>query len=142
MTFLRRVFITGLAVLMSATSVVGGIVNCGVGKSAFQINSLGFWPDPPVAGENASVSFGYTVPDGMTVTDGTAQYGYTLNYIPLPGSTDPLCTDVPCPITSGYHNLTSTNIWPTGVSGKLVTTINWYDLAKNLLLCVQLTTKT
>jgi hypothetical protein len=139
MTFLRRVLITGLAALMSVNAV---ITNCGVGKSAFEINSLGFWPDPPTAGENATLSFAYTVPDGMTITDGTSQYAYTLNYIPLPGSTNPLCNDVPCPITPGFHNLTSVAAWPSGVSGKLVTTINWYDLAKNLLLCVQLTTKT
>jgi hypothetical protein len=139
MTFFRRMMIAGLAALMTVNAA---ITNCGVGKSAFEVNGLGFWPDPPIAGENATLSFGFTVPDGMTITDGTSQYSYTLNYIPLPGNTNPLCNDVPCPITPGFHNLTSTAAWPTGVSGKLVTTINWYDLAKNLLMCVQLTTKT
>ena len=127
---------------MSATSVVGAITDCAPGTSAFTINSLGFWPDPPIAGQNATLSFGFTVPDGMTVTDGTAEYAYTLNYIPLPGSTDPLCQDAPCPISSGFHNLTSTSAWPSGVTGKLVSSIKWYDLARTLLLCVQITTKT
>jgi len=130
---------TLLVLLLNALGVLGSIVDCGAGKSLFQVNELGFWPDPPTPGQNASMSFLYTVPDGTpTIADGTATYGVTLNGIPFPASSDPLCDDTTnCPIVPGQYNLTSTDIFPAGISGKIVTTINWYDLAKTLLLCVQ-----
>jgi hypothetical protein len=132
-----------LALLVQGVSALTSIVDCGVGTSLFQINALGFWPDPPTPGENATISFLYTVPDGTpTIPDGTATYGVTLNGIPFPASSDPLCDDTHnCPIVPGQYNLTSTDVFPTGVSGKIVTTINWYDLAKTLLLCVQTTVR-
>lgn len=134
---------TLLALLLQGAAVLASIVDCSKGNALFQINELGFWPDPPTPGENATISFLYTVPDGTpTITDGTATYGVTLNGIPFPATVDPLCDDTHnCPIVPGQYNLTSTSLFPTGVSGKIVTTINWYDLAKTLLLCVQTTVR-
>jgi hypothetical protein len=130
---------TLLACILQGFAVLGSITDCGAGKSLFQVNSLYLYPDPPIPGENSTISFLYTVPDGTpTITDGTAQYAYNLNGIPFPATIDPLCDDSQnCPIVPGQYNLTTTSIFPTGVSGKITTTINWYDIAKALLLCVQ-----
>ncbi len=134
---------TVLAGLLNVVAALGSITDCGAGTSLFKIDNLGFWPDPPIPGENATISFLYTVPEGTpTITDGTATYGLTLNGIPFPASSDPLCDDTNnCPIVPGQYNLTSTDVFPTGIGGKIVTTINWYDLAKTLLLCVQTTVR-
>ena len=130
---------TLLALLLQGVAVLGSIADCGKGTSLFQINGLGFWPDPPTPGENSTLSFLYTVPDGtVPITDGTAEYAFSLNGIPFPATVDPLCDDAQvCPIGPGQYNLTTTSTFPTGVSGKISTTISWYDLAKTLLLCVQ-----
>jgi hypothetical protein len=135
---MNRLFLTifALAGFASAT-----ITDCSKGNGKFAINGLGFWPDPPTPNENATISFLYTVPDGMTVTDGSAKYSYTLNGIPFPGSSDPLCDDASCPMTAGQYNLTTTNIFPSGFSGKFVSTIEWYDTSNTLLLCVQTTAR-
>ena len=130
---------TLLALLLHGVAVLGSITDCGAGKSLFKVDSLGYWPDPPTPGENATVSFLYTVADGtIPITDGTAEYAFSLNGIPFPATVDPLCDDTPnCPIGPGQYNLTTTSIFPTGVSGKISTTIRWFDLVKTLLLCVQ-----
>ncbi len=132
-------FIYALLVFAGLTSAT--ITDCSKGAGKFVLNGLGFWPDPPTPNENATISFLYTVPDGMTVTDGSAKYSYTLNGIPFQGSTDPLCNDAPCPMTPGQYNLTTTNVFPSGFSGKFVSTINWYDSSNTLLLCVQTTAR-
>lgn len=128
-----------LAALGFASST---ITDCGKGATKFLIDGLAYWPDPPVPGQNGTLSFLYTVPDGSDpITDGTAKYSLALNGIPFPATTDPLCDDVSCPIVPGTFNLTSTSEFPTGVSGKITTKIQWYDTSKTELLCVDLTVR-
>ena len=115
------------------------VSDCGAGKSVFTINSQGFGPDPPIVGENATLWIDYTVPDGVTVDAGTAKYSITLNGIPFPATNDDLCTQVVCPQVPGTTNLTSASIWDGGVSGKIVSKIEWFDTSNQLLLCSQLT---
>lgn len=115
------------------------VVDCGVGTSVFQIQSQGFSPEPPVANEPYEYWFYYTVPEGVTVDAGTSTYSLTLNGIPFPPSTDDLCTQTPCPKTPGSYNETSNDTWPSGVSGKIVTKLEWLDAAGTLLLCSQTT---
>jgi hypothetical protein len=129
---------TLLALLLQGVSALGSIADCGGGRSLFQVNALGLWPDPPIPGANSTVSFLFTVPDETsTITDGTAEYKFSLNGIPFTPTIDPLCDDVNCPIIPGQYNLTTTDVFPTGVSGKITTTVSWYDVARTLLLCVQ-----
>ncbi len=121
-----------------------GLVNatvsdCGAGKSVFTINSQGFGPDPPIVGENATLWIDYTVPDGVTVDAGTAKYSITLNGIPFPATNDDLCTQIVCPQVPGTTNLTSSSVWDGGVSGKIVSKIEWFDTSNQLLLCSQTT---
>lgn len=131
---------TLLALLLQGVAVLGAITDCGAGKSLFQVNALGFWPDPPVTGQDTSISFLYTVPPGVNITSGTANYDVSLNGISFPTTTDDLCVDSKnCPLVPGTYNLTSTDVWDGGVSGKIVSKISWYDAAKTLLLCAQMT---
>ncbi len=127
---------------MLVASIVGShatIADCGAGKSLFQIQSQGFYPEPPVANEKYECWFFYTVPDGVTVDAGTAKYSLSLNGIPFTPSTEDLCSQTACPKTPGSYNETSSDIWPSGVSGKIVTKLEWFDATGALLLCSQTT---
>ncbi len=129
-----------VATLFSLSS--SSVSDCAAGKSVFQINSQGFGPEPPVAGQNVTLWIDYTVPDGVTVNGGQAKYSFTYNGIPFPASTEDLCTQITCPQVPGTYNITSTSEWPSGLSGKIVSKIQWYDESGNELLCSQTTEKT
>ena len=136
---MNRLLVVFLAALGFASST---ITDCGKGVTKFSIDGLAYWPDPPIPGQNGTLSFLYTVPDSVTsITDGTAKYSLSLNGIPLPATNDPLCDDVPCPIVPGTFNLTSTSEFPTGISGKITSKIQWYDTSNTELLCVDLTVR-
>jgi hypothetical protein len=131
-----------LAALVALGDASSTITDCGKTNALFVVDGLAYWPDPPVPGQNGTLSFLYTVPDGTeAITDGSAKYSITLNGIPFPATTDPLCDDVPCPLVPGTFNLTSTSEFPTGVSGKISSKIQWYDTSKTELLCVDLTVR-
>jgi hypothetical protein len=132
---LSRIFVF-FAALTAATATVS---DCGAGKSLFTINSQGFEPDPPIVGENATLWIDYTVPDGVTVDAGTAVYSITLNGIPFPATKDDLCTQITCPQEPGTLNITSASVWEGGVSGKIVSKIEWFNPSNELLLCSQTT---
>lgn len=128
-----------LALLVS--SGVASITDCGAGKSVFQIQSQGFAPEPPVANEKYEYWFAYTVPEGITVDSGTVKYSLTLNGIPFPPTVDDLCAQTACPKVPGFYNESSSDIWPGGVSGKIVTKLEWFDANGAQLLCSQTTEK-
>jgi hypothetical protein len=95
-------------------------------------------PVDPTPGQTATLYLDYTVPEGLTIMDGTAEYDVTYNYIPFSPTTEPLCQDIPCPLGPGRYQNTSDSEWPTGVSGFLDTKMKWLDTNKNLLLCVEI----
>ncbi len=132
---------TVFAMLMASyfSSSSSTVADCGQGKSLFTINSQGFSPEPPVANENATLWIDYTIPSGTNINAGTCVYSFTLNGIPFSPSKEDLCTQVTCPLVAGNYNLSSTSPWPSGISGKVVTKIEWYDESNNLLLCSQTT---
>lgn len=118
------------------------VTDCAAGKSVFTINSQDFTPNPPVAGENATLWIDYTVPEGIDVTSGTAKYSINLNGIPFAPTVDDLCTQITCPQTPGTYNVTSVSLWNGGVSGKIVSKIQWFDSTGKELLCSQTTIRT
>jgi hypothetical protein len=126
-----------LASLFAPTSST--VADCGQGKSIFQIQTQSFSPEPPVANQPYDYWFTYVVPDGVTVDAGTAKYSLSLNGIPFAPSTEDLCIQTACPKTPGLHNESSTDTWPSGVSGKIITKLEWFDAKGNLLLCSQTT---
>jgi hypothetical protein len=123
-----------LANLTSST-----VADCGQGKSLFTIGEQSFSPEPPVTNELYSYWFTYTVPEGVEVTGGTTKYSLTLNGIPFTPSTDDLCSQTVCPKVAGFYNESSEDTWPGGVSGKIITKLEWFDTNGNLLLCSQTT---
>lgn len=136
---IRRLIAFACAVAALIIPTSSTVADCGAGKSIFTIQSQGFYPSPPVPGQSYDYWFFYTVPEGVTIDAGTAKYSVSLNGIPFTPSEDPLCSQTFCPKTAGSYNETSTDTWPTGVSGKIVTKLEWFDANKNLLLCSQVT---
>lgn len=123
------------------TGVTSTVTDCGVGKSLFTINSQGFAPEPPVANQNVTLWIDYTIPNGVNIDAGTCKYTLNLNGLPFSPTIDDLCTQVDCPLVPGSYNLSSTSTWPSGISGKVVTKIEWFDSKNTLLLCSQTTEK-
>lgn len=132
-------FATLVAAISLFTPSSSTVADCAQGKSLFQIQAQGFAPEPPIANENATLWIYYTIPDNINIDSGSCKYSFTLNGIPFPSTNDDLCSQVTCPLVSGTYNLTSTSTWPSGISGKVVTKIEWYDSANTLLLCSQTT---
>ena len=124
-------------------SVIGlsaaSLLACDPTLTAFKINAQGFSPSPPIGGQDATLWIDFVVPDGSAVIDGTAKYTISFNGIPFSPTTESLCTQVACPIES--QNLSSTSQWPSGLSGKIVSKIQWYDQNGAYLLCSPLTEK-
>lgn len=129
------------ALLFLFTGGLSSLRDCSSGKGLFTMISQGFSPEPPVPGEDATLWFYYQVPEGLTVTAGTAKYSFTFNGIPFSPTVEDLCTQVDCPLVPGIFNLSSTSQFPTGVSGKITSTIQWYNEDGALLLCSELTEK-
>ena len=123
-------FLGFVAGLVQAT-----VSDCASGSSLFKIQSQGFYPEPPVANEKYDYWFYYTVPEGVTVDAGTSKYSISLNGIPFTPTVDDLCTQTSCPKVSGSYNESSSDVWPSGISGKIVTKLEWYDSKGALLLC-------
>ena len=126
-----------LSALFCLSLVSATVTDCGQGKSIFQIKDQSFSPEPPIAGQLYDYWFTYTVPEGVTVDAGTTKYSLTLNGIPFAPSSDDLCTQTACPKVAGFYNESSTDTWPSGVSGKIVTKLEWFDSTGAQLLCSQ-----
>jgi len=115
------------------------VTDCGEGKSLFTIQALFLRPTQPVAGEKVSLHLDYSVPAGVTVSAGEARYAVTYNFLPLSPIIEPLCKNIPCPLSTGsYSNITYMQ-WPSGLSGNLLTKITWVDVNARQLLCIYIT---
>jgi len=120
--------------------VTPSVSDCSNGASLFKLTSMSFAPDPTVPGVNSTLLLDMNVPS--TVTNGTATYATSYNFIPLTPTVDPLCyVTVDCPIQVGTLTTRSSYPIPTGLSGSLQIRISWKDLDGNLLLCVVINTK-
>lgn len=118
-----------------ATSAV--LSNCGTPNDLATINSYGLSPVDPVVNENVTMWIDYTL--NKNVYSGIAVYEANLNGFPYYDEQD-LCTQTECPILSGEHNETSSSVFPE-FSGRLITTITWFDEYDDQILCVRATFK-
>jgi hypothetical protein len=112
------------------------VTDCGAGKALFTITELS--QDPPTtvtANQNVSLTLKYTAPEEITA--GTATTSVTLNFIPFSPTVEDLCVKAACPITVGEHDGSSWGLFPSGVSGSLVSKVEWKDSTDRLLLCIQ-----
>lgn len=110
--------------------------DCGNGDGRATLLSFDSTPANPVAGDNVTTWIAYDLP-APGITNGTATYSVTLNGLPFPTTFDPLCTQTACPKTPGFYNETSSAIFPSGVSGKIVSQIVWRDPDDTLIWCVE-----
>jgi len=132
--FSRAVWLAFLMVANAQNSAV--ITNCDT-TSIFQVQSLDIQPSVPVAGENITMSITYDAP--VEVTDGIARYSCILNGLPY-SSSNSLCSQTICPIPIGQHVEQSSSDY-SGLTGKLVCTIEWLDMDESTYLCVKSTIK-
>lgn len=107
--------------------------------SLFRVNSVTISPSNPVPGQAIDLHLDYTVPDGIIIKDGTTTYDFTLNFVPLSPSSNPLCQDIPCPLGPGTYSNVSSSTWPSGVTGSFTSTMRWRKAVDNtLLLCIKI----
>ena len=80
--------------------------------------------------------------DKVVTTGATATYSVTYNFLPLTPTVDDLCADQKddlCPLAIGLHNSKSNSAWPSGLSGTIVSKIQWKDQDGQEILCMQWT---
>ena len=117
---------------------LNSIRDCGNGKGRATLLGFDSQPSNPVAGDNVTLWVAYDLP-APAITGGTAEYKYSLNGIPFPATINPLCEETSCPKEIGFNNESSSSIFPSGVSGKIVSSITWKDQNKDLVWCVETT---
>jgi hypothetical protein len=119
--------------------VDASITNCGT-ASKFTIQSLTQTPPDTIsAGENLTLGLLYTSYE--PVLSGSVTTSVTYNFIPLSPSVAPLCQSVVCPLNPGQHDGSVSNVFPSGISGTVVTKIVWTDDNGSELLCIRSTIK-
>lgn len=121
-------------------SAYASLSDCSNGESLFKLTSMSFSPDPTVPGLNSTLLLSMDVPS--EITNGTATYAYTYNFLPFSPTVDPLCdVTVPCPIQVGVLNTRSSYPISPDLNGSLKIKVSWSDLNGNLLMCVLINTK-
>lgn len=125
---------------------LGTYRNCGSSSDTAKNLVISIVPDAPKAGQSVTTIFQYDL--SKEVTSGTASYGFTFNGIPFSPELHDLCEEQsggccpdPCPLAAVYHENKSISDFPSGVSGKIVTTIKWTDQDDAQILCVEWTVK-
>ena len=136
---MRLSVLTALFTVASAAAQTT-LSNCAKDSSVFRLDSFALNPSDPKPGDDVSLFTQYTVPPGMIVYGGTVEYKATLNYIPVPTYSEPLCNTIECPIIPGAYTNATHMTWPTGVSGKVVTKVIWKGGDDETLLCLEVRT--
>ena len=117
---------------------LNSVRDCSNGKGRATMLGFDSQPSNPVAGDNVTLWVAYDLPS-PAITGGTAEYKYNLNGIPFSPTINPLCDETICPKEVGFNNESSSSIFPSGVSGKIVSSISWKDQNDELVWCVETT---
>lgn len=119
-------------------AALASIQDCNT-SSIFQLTKLSLSPESVAAGQqlDMTVQFNNTGPD---VTDGLVKTSVTYNFIPLSPSEEALCSNTECPLVTGFNDRSTSNPWPSGLSGTVSSTIVW-TLNNDMLLCIKLSVK-
>jgi hypothetical protein len=121
---------------LAYVALLSTIRDCGNGQGRAALLGFDSQPANPKAGDNVSLWVAYDLP-APAITGGTATYSFSLNGIPFTPTVDDLCTQTACPKDTGFNNESSWSIFPSGVSGKIVSTIRWHDQNDELVWCVE-----
>lgn len=127
-----------LKALMLATFGLRGMRDCGNGQGRAALIGYDSVPANPVPGDNVSLWVAYDLP-APPITGGTSTYAFSLNGIPFSPTTDDLCTQTACPKETGFNNETSSSLFPSGISGKIKSSITRKDQNDDLVWCVETT---
>jgi hypothetical protein len=104
-----------------------------------KILSMGFNPTNPLPNENTTLWIDYQL--RTPITSGTATYSLSLNGIPFSPTIQDLCTQTACPKLIGIYNETSSSLFPEGITGKIVSKIQWKNQDNLPVLCQETTFK-
>jgi hypothetical protein len=132
---------TALVATLAILNATNSVTDCSKGTSVFKFTGGSLLPDPVVPGQDSSITLNLEFPAGTNVDAGTAKYSFSFNGIPFAPTTEDLCSDVACPLLPGPYTNTTTSVFPSGVSGKVTTKIEWFDVANNRLLCADVTAR-
>jgi hypothetical protein len=125
-----------LSALTAVVTAATTITSCGSTSTRLQLTALDFQPTNPVPGSDVFMTVEFQNP-GIPVTDGKAHRKVTLNGLPVVDETVALCGEATeCPLATGFNNRSAPSTWPD-VTGKIVSTIQWLDLAGAELLCIK-----
>lgn len=124
--------------LLTAMLAIGSVRDCSNGLGRAPLIGFGSTPETPAPGDNVSLWVAYDLP-APAITGGSATYKFTLNGIPFTPTVDDLCTQTKCPKEVGVNNESSWSIFPSGISGKIVSSIAWTDQNNDLVWCVETT---
>lgn len=130
-----------LALFAALATARASIMDCSDGASVFRPTTLSLTPEPPVPGQPVLMTVLFDNP-GEEVTDGTVTTSVTINGLPFAPSTEALCTNTQCPIPNGPVDRSATSDWPTGISGKIDSRIEWTGVNGEQLLCLKITERT
>lgn len=122
--------------LLSALFLLNTMRDCGNGLGRAALIGFGVTPEVPNPGDNTTLWIAYDLP-APAITAGTATYSFSLNGIPFTPTVEDLCTQTACPKDPGLYNETSSSIFPSGISGKIVSRIEWRDPDDTLIWCVE-----
>lgn len=130
-------FLKGALTLWAATVTLRDCGNPSTDQAA--ITGYGFSPSNPSPGDPTELWVAYNLKSNLT--GGTATYSFTLNGLPFSPTVDDLCTQTSCPKDIGTYNETSHSTFPSGVSGKIVSKIQWANQDKQPVWCLESTFK-
>lgn len=121
---------------------IGSTKICSSGSSLAKNLVVGISTDNPTMNQNVTTTFDFDL--DAPITGGTAYYSATLNGMGPFTSQAALCDETsksgdPCPLLVGHHHEESTT--ENTISGKVITTISWYDEIGAEILCAEVTTK-
>lgn len=130
-----------ISALLGAIFGMTSIRDCSNGQGRASLLAFDSQPPTPIAGDNVTLWVAYDLP-APQITGGTATYAFSLNGIPFTPSVEDLCTQTACPKETGFNNETSWSIFPSGISGKIVSSITWKDQFDDLVWCIETTWRT
>ncbi len=103
------------------------------------ITGMGFTPSNPLPNENTTLWVAYNL---LTpIQGGTATYSVSLNGIPFTPTVYDLCSQTVCPKGVGSYNESSSTLFIEGISGKIVSKIQWVNQDNLPVWCQETTFK-
>lgn len=131
------VFLRGLIALLVATVTLKDCGNPATDQAV--ITGFGFSPSNPSPGDPTELWVEYNLKS--PIVGGSATYSFSINGIPFTPTVDDLCTQTECPKDAGWYNETSHSTFPSGVSGKIVSKIQWTNQEAQPVWCLESTFK-